>query len=72
VVAEYAGQGFGSFKPALADLAVARLGPIRDEMVRLTADRAAVDAVLRDGSNRAAALAAPLLRKVQDAMGLLV
>lgn len=72
VVAEYAGQGFGSFKPALADLAVAKLGPIRDEMVRLTADRAAVDAVLRDGSDRAAALAAPLLRKVQETMGLLV
>lgn len=72
VVADYAGQGFGSFKPALADLAVAKLGPIRDEMVRLTADRATVDAVLRDGSDRAGALAAPLLRKVQDAMGLLV
>jgi tryptophanyl-tRNA synthetase len=72
VVAEYAGQGFGSFKPALADLAVARLAPIRDEMLRLTADRPAVDAVLRDGSERAAALAAPLLRKVQETMGLLV
>jgi tryptophanyl-tRNA synthetase len=72
VVAEYAGQGFGAFKPALADLAVAKLGPIRDEMVRLTADRPAVDAILREGSNRAAALAAPLLRRVQETMGLLV
>ncbi|MCP3731924.1 tryptophan--tRNA ligase [Sphingomonas sp. MG17] len=72
VVAEYAGQGFGAFKPALADLAVAKLGPIRDEMVRLTADRPAVDAILREGSNRAATLAAPLLRRVQETMGLLV
>lgn len=72
VVAEYAGQGFGSFKPALADLAVAKLGPIRDEMVRLTADKPAVDAILRAGSNRASALAAPLLRQVQETMGLLV
>lgn len=72
VVAEFAGQGFGAFKPALADLAVAKLGPIRDEMVRLTADRGAVDAELRKGAEKAAALAAPLLRKVQEVMGLLV
>ncbi len=70
VVAEYAGQGFGSFKPALADLAVAKLGPIRDEMVRLIADKSAVDAELRKGAERAATLAAPLLRDVQQAMGL--
>ncbi len=70
VVAEYAGQGFGSFKPALADLAVAKLGPIRDEMVRLIADKGAVDAELRKGAERAATLAAPLLRQVQEAMGL--
>ncbi|MBX3594400.1 tryptophan--tRNA ligase [Sphingomonas sp.] len=72
VMAEYAGHGFGTFKPALADLAVAKLGPIRDEMVRLMADRAAVDAELRKGAERAATLAAPLLRKVQETMGLLV
>jgi tryptophanyl-tRNA synthetase len=72
VVADYAGQGFGAFKPALADLAVAKLGPIRDEMVRLTADKPAVDAILREGSARAADLAAPLLRRVQETMGLLI
>ncbi|MEG3180642.1 tryptophan--tRNA ligase [Sphingomonas sp. LT1P40] len=72
VVAEYAGQGFGAFKPALADLAVAKLGPIRDEMVRLTADRAAVDAELRKGADKAIELAAPLLRKVQETMGLMI
>jgi tryptophanyl-tRNA synthetase len=72
VVADYAGQGFGAFKPALADLAVAKLGPIRDEMLRLMADRGAVDAVLRQGADRANALAAPLLRDVQTAMGLVI
>jgi tryptophanyl-tRNA synthetase len=39
-------------------------------MVRLIADRAAVDAELRKGAERAATLAAPLLRDVQQAMGL--
>ena len=70
VLTEYAGKGFGQFKPALADLAVATLAPIRDEMVRLLADPAAVDAILASGAEKARALAAPVLRKTQEAMGL--
>ncbi|QKR99967.1 tryptophan--tRNA ligase [Sphingomonas sp. CL5.1] len=70
VVAEFAGKGFGQFKPALADLAVARLGPIRDEMQRLLADRAAINAILARGAEKARALAAPTLRAAQETMGL--
>ena len=72
VLADYAGKGFGAFKPDLADLAVATLGPIRDEMLRLLNDRAAIDAILRDGAEKAAALAAPMLRRAQEAMGLVI
>ncbi|WP_294192070.1 tryptophan--tRNA ligase [uncultured Sphingomonas sp.] len=72
VVADYAGKGFGQFKPALADLAVAKLGPIRDEMTRLLADQGAIDAILERGAERARDLAAPLLRRAQEAMGLLI
>lgn len=72
VVAEYAGQGFGQFKPALADLAVAKLGPIRDEMLRLLADRAAIDSILTDGAAKARELAGTTLKRAQEAMGLLV
>jgi tryptophanyl-tRNA synthetase len=72
VLADYAGKGFGQFKPDLADLAVAELGPIRNEMLRLLNDRGAIDAILRDGAERAAALAAPTLRRAQEAMGLLI
>ncbi|WP_267380966.1 MULTISPECIES: tryptophan--tRNA ligase [unclassified Sphingomonas] len=71
VVEQFAGQGFGAFKPALADLAVATLGPIRDEMVRLLDDRGAIEAILDKGAAKARALATPTLRAVQDAMGLL-
>ena len=71
VVAEFAGQGFGQFKPALADLAVAKLGPIRDEMLRLLNDRAAIDAILARGAEKARDLAAPVLAEAQRAMGLL-
>ena len=71
VVAEFAGQGFGQFKPALADLAVAKLGPIRDEMLRLLNDRGAIDAILARGAEKARDLAAPVLAQAQKAMGLL-
>ena len=70
VLTEYAGCGFGQFKPALADLAVATLAPIRDEMVRLLAEPAAIDAILADGADKARALAGPVLREAQGAMGL--
>lgn len=72
VIADYAGKGFGAFKPALADLAVATLAPIRNTMLRLLNDQSAIDAILRDGAEKAAALAAPNLRHAQEAMGLVI
>ncbi|WP_260598506.1 tryptophan--tRNA ligase [Sphingomonas endolithica] len=70
VIADYAGQGFGAFKPALADLAVATLGPIRDRMLRLLDDRAEVSRLLESGAEKARNLAAPTLLAAQRAMGL--
>lgn len=72
VVEQYAGQGFGTFKPALADLAVAMLGPIRDRLTRLLDDRDTVSAALAKGAGKATALAAPTLRSAQEALGLQV
>ena len=72
VLGDYAGKGFGAFKPDLADLAVAKLGPIRDEMVRLLDDPAAIDAILNKGAEKARALAAPVLQQAQEAMGLVI
>jgi len=72
VMAEYGGKGFGAFKPALADLAVAELGPIRDRLTALLNDRAAVSAALVKGAARANALAAPTLKAAQAAVGLQV
>ena len=72
VLGEFAGQGFGAFKPALADLAVASLGPIRDRMTRLLDDPAAMEAILAKGADKARGLAAPTLRAAQEAIGLQV
>jgi tryptophanyl-tRNA synthetase len=70
VLAEWGGKGFGQFKPALADLVVAKLAPISAEMRRLKTDTAALDAILRAGGEKAAALAAPIMSEVRALVGL--
>jgi tryptophanyl-tRNA synthetase len=72
VVEEFAGKGFGAFKPALADLAVSVLSPMRSRLVKLLDDRTAVGAELAKGAGRAQALAAPTLLAAQRAVGLQV
>ena len=69
VLAEYAGQGFGAFKPALADLAVARLQPITDLMNRYLSDMDEIDRVLAAGSDAADEIATPIVSDVRDIMG---
>ncbi|MEO8724265.1 MAG: tryptophan--tRNA ligase [Sphingobium sp.] len=71
VCAQFAGQGFGAFKPALADVLVAHLSPIRDRYVALKDDTAALDAILINGAEKAAAAAAPTLAGAYAAMGLM-
>ena len=71
VLAEFGGRGFGDFKPALADLAVAKLSPIGDEMRRLLKNPGDIDAVLANGADRAAAIARPLLAEVREIIGFL-
>ena len=71
VLKEFGGQQFSVFKPALADLAVEKLAPIAGEMRRIEGDRAYVDAVLKDGGERAGVLAESTMRTVRDIIGLL-
>ncbi|MFZ3580900.1 tryptophan--tRNA ligase [Loktanella sp. DJP18] len=71
VISEYAGAGWGRFKPALADLAVAKLAPISEEMTRLMDDPAEIDRILADGADRARAIAAPILARTYEIVGLL-
>jgi tryptophanyl-tRNA synthetase len=69
VLAEYGGQGFGKFKPALADVMVATLSPITARFNELRRDTAGLDAVLADGAVRARAIAEPVLAEVHRAVG---
>jgi tryptophanyl-tRNA synthetase len=70
VLAQYAGQGFGAFKPALAELLVETLRPIKLRLDELNRDPAELDRLLAAGAERARAIAAPTLAGAYDALGL--
>jgi len=70
VLADYAGQGFGAFKPALAELLVETLAPITARFNALRTDSAQLDSYLSLGAHKARALAAPTLDAAYDALGL--
>ncbi|MEM5583233.1 tryptophan--tRNA ligase [Roseibium sp. AS2] len=71
VLREFGGQQFSAFKPALSDLAVAKLSPMTDEMRRLKEDQAEIDAVLKDGAEKASEIAEPVLKDVRRIIGFL-
>ncbi|MXO86410.1 tryptophan--tRNA ligase [Altererythrobacter aurantiacus] len=71
VLQEYAGQGFGTFKPALGELLVEKLRPISERFNRLMQDETAIEAVLAEGAAKARSLARPTLDRAYEALGLL-
>jgi tryptophanyl-tRNA synthetase len=71
VLRDHGGKGFGPFKDALAGLMVEKLTPIAQETERRLADVAALDAVLREGAERAAAIADPIVAEAERLVGFL-
>jgi tryptophanyl-tRNA synthetase len=69
VLREFGGAQFSTFKSALVDLSVAKLGPIGADMKRLMGDQAHIDAVLADGSERARAQACETMKAVKGILG---
>jgi tryptophanyl-tRNA synthetase len=70
VLARFAGEGFGRFKPALGEALIALLEPLRTRLEELRADPAELDRILGEGAERAASLAAPHLAQAYRAVGL--
>jgi len=70
VLARFAGQGFGQFKPALADALVALIAPIRQRLDELRREPAELDRILAAGAARAAEIGAPVLAHAKAAVGL--
>ena len=70
VLARFAGQGFGTFKPALADALVAMIAPLRARLEEFRDDPAELERILATGADKAKALAAPTLADARRAVGL--
>ena len=69
VLAEFEGKGFGTFKPALAEVTVAHLAPITQRYSELLADPAGIDRILSDGAARARAVSEPVMEEVRRVVG---
>ena len=70
VLADVGGQQFGTFKPALAELAVEKVAPISSEMARLMNDVTEIDKLLAKGALQAREITAPILKKTYDIVGM--
>lgn len=69
VLAEFGGKGFGTFKPALAEVAVEALSPVTANMRRFLDDRSEIDRILKDGAERASAISEPIMAGVRKIIG---
>ena len=70
VLGRFAGQGFGAFKPALADILIELIAPIRSRLEQLRRDPGELDRILAEGASKASELGAPILAKARAAVGL--
>ena len=70
VMRDMGGRAFSEFKPALADLAVDKMAPISQEMSRLMQDTGEIDAILARGAADARAIAAPILKRTYEIVGM--
>jgi tryptophanyl-tRNA synthetase len=68
---EFAGQGYGAFKPKVGEAVVETLRPIREETERLLKDKAYLESVCRTGAEKASYVAEKTLRKVYKKVGFL-
>ena len=66
---EFAGQGYGAFKEAVGETLVERLSPVRERYLALRPDEVALEGALREGAERARAIAGPTMAEVRAAMG---
>ena len=71
IEAEFAGQGYGKFKPVVGEAVVEHLRPIREETLRLLKDKAYLESVYRSGAEKAGYVAEKTLRKVYKKVGFL-
>ena len=66
---EFDGQGYGTFKTAVAESVIANLKPVQDEYNRILADKTYLEATLKEGAQKAQYAANKMLSKVYRKVG---
>ena len=69
VLGNYAGKEYSSLKKDLADSLIQVIGPIRGEINNLLNNRDELNVILTDGTEKAAAIANPILEEVYKIVG---
>ena len=67
---EFAGMGYGAFKPAVGEAVIDMLRPLQDETNRILKDKAYLESVYKDGAAKASYIANKTMRKVRKKVGL--
>jgi tryptophanyl-tRNA synthetase len=67
---EFEGQGYGTFKGAVAEALVELLGPIGERYRELRPDEESLERTLAEGAERAREIAAPTMAEVRKVMGI--
>ena len=65
----FAGKGYGDLKSAVADAVIGELSPIQAEYKRLIADKGQLEALMKEGREKAARVANRTMSKVYRKMG---
>src|SRR5258707_5168003 len=69
VLGQFGGGQFSTFKSALVDLSVAKLGPIGAEMKRLVTDAPCIHSLTAASATPSSLLAVPTIKSVKDIIG---
>jgi tryptophanyl-tRNA synthetase len=69
VAAECQDMGWGQFKPLLTDATIAHLEPIQQKYQSIMTDKGYLESVLREGRQKASAIANQTLLRVKTALG---
>jgi tryptophanyl-tRNA synthetase len=67
----FEGRGYGDLKSEVADVVLETLSPLRERTRELLEDRTELERILREGTERAGAVAEATLRDVYDRVGFL-
>ncbi len=69
ITAEFEGKGYGDFKKAVGEAVVEELRPIRESYEAIIKDKAALEALYREGAEKAAYVARKTLSKAMKKVG---